>query len=80
MSNAQTGLWSAVGAVLGGLAGASVAKYAVQSRPRARSASRGADEVEDAMVVGGAAGAVVGAFVFGTAAGEEPPRPRLASG
>jgi hypothetical protein len=30
--------------------------------------------VEDAMVVGGAAGAVVGAFIGGTIAGDDPPK------
>jgi hypothetical protein len=81
MSNARTGLWSAFGALLGGVAGAAAAKYVVEARPRGRADSRerGA-EVEDAMVVGGAAGAVLGAFVAGAATGEETPRPRLTSG
>jgi len=78
MSNARTGLWSAAGALLGGVIGASAAKYTVQARPRGRPTGT---EVEDAMVVGGAAGAVLGAFVAATAMGEEPPpRPRLPSG
>jgi hypothetical protein len=33
--------------------------------------------MEDAMVVGGATGAVVGAFIGGTVAGEESPPPQL---
>ena len=77
MSNATTGMWSALGAILGGVAGAAAAKYAVQSRPRNQ---RTASEVEDAMVVGGATGAVFGAFVAGAVTGEEAPRPRLTSG
>jgi hypothetical protein len=36
--------------------------------------ARGAPELEDAMVVGGATGAVVGAFLGGTIAGEDPPK------
>jgi hypothetical protein len=76
MSNARTGLWSAVGALFGGIAGAAAAKYAAQARPRGRSTGA---EVEDAMVVGGATGAVLGAFVAGAAMGEEPLRPRLPS-
>lgn len=73
MSSPRTGFWSAVGAVVGGVAGAFAGKYAAEFRPRVRyaSGSRGAD-IEDAMVVGGAAGAVVGAFIGGTVAGEEP--------
>jgi uncharacterized membrane protein YfcA len=85
MSNAKTGLWSAIGALLGGAAGAAAGKYAVEARPRYRYAqqrpmrrSPGGSEVEDAMVVGGAAGAVLGAFIGGTAAGEDPP-PQLPS-
>jgi branched-subunit amino acid ABC-type transport system permease component len=77
MSNAATGLWSAVGALLGGIAGAATAKYAVQTRPRGRATG---SEVEDAMVVGGATGAVLGAFVAGAAMGEQALRPRLTSG
>ena len=76
MSNAKTGLWSAIGALLGGAAGAAAGKYAVEARPRYRYAGRGrpgGSEVEDAMVVGGAAGAVLGAFIGGTASGEDPP-------
>jgi len=82
MSNANTGLWSAFGAVLGGAAGAAAGFYAAQARPRSRFGAeapvrhraRGQD-VEDAMVIGGATGAVVGAFLAGTAAGEDPPAP-----
>lgn len=82
MSNANTGFWSALGAVVGGVAGAAAGHYAEQLRPRARYAwvprSQG-DVVEDAMVVGGAAGAVVGAFLGGTLAGNDPPPPQLPS-
>jgi len=78
MSNARTGLWSAIGALAGAVAGAAAGKYAVETRPRYSYATEqrrrpGASEVEDAMVVGGATGAVLGAFFAGTAAGEDPP-------
>lgn len=82
MSNARTGLLSALGAVLGGAAGAAAGHYAAKMRPRARYANafkfrgRGQD-IEDAMVVGGATGAVVGAFLGGTIAGEDPAPPQL---
>jgi len=84
MSNARTGLWSAIGAVIGGAAGAAGGYYAAQARPRVRYAnaplprkrSKG-QAVEDAMVVGGATGAVVGAFLAGTMAGEDPPPKQL---
>jgi len=77
MSNARTGLFSALGAVLGGVAGGAAGYYAARYRPSVRlryahARSRG-NEVEDAMVIGGAAGAVVGAFVGGTIAGDDPP-------
>jgi len=83
MSNAKTGLWSALGALLGGIAGGAAGKYAAQTRPRYRYAEapllprRGpaGGEVEDAMVIGAASGAVLGAFIAGAAAGEEPPPP-----
>jgi outer membrane lipoprotein SlyB len=72
MSNAKTGLWSAIGALLGGVAGAAAGRYAAEARPRYRHGygPQGV-EVEDAMVVGGATGAVVGAFVAGTVAGAD---------
>lgn len=91
MGNARTGLWSALGALVGGAIGATAGRYAATARPRARSggggrygdmerygrfATReqgGAGEIEDAMVIGGATGAVLGAFVAGTVAGEDPP-------
>lgn len=82
MSNARTGLWSAIGAVIGGAAGAAGGYYAAQVRPRTRYAnapvkrSKG-QAVEDTMVVGGATGAVVGAFLGGTMAGEDPPPKQL---
>ena len=80
MSNARTGFVSAIGALVGGALGAAAGKYASEARPRYRYANApmprrgpsGAD-VEDAMVVGGAAGAVLGAFIGGTVAGEDPP-------
>jgi hypothetical protein len=86
MSNASTGLWSALGALVGGITGALTARYVVSARPRYRyadekSAPRPAGrprggEIEDAMVIGGGAGAVLGAFIGGAAAGEEaPPAP-----
>lgn len=74
--NAKTGFWSAFGALVGGAAGAYAGKYAVQMRPRYSDDRRPAGvEVEDAMVVGGAAGATVGAFLGGSlAGGEETPQ------
>lgn len=78
MSNAKTGLLSAFGALLGGVAGAAAGKYAAQMRPRVRYATEnGGADVEDAMVIGGAAGAVVGAFIGGTVGGEDPPPPQI---
>jgi Na+/H+-translocating membrane pyrophosphatase len=80
VSNPKTGIWSAVGAVLGGVAGAVAGQHAARYRPRVRYArEQGPGDIEDAMVVGGAAGAVVGAFLGGTIAGEDekPPCPTL---
>jgi len=77
MSNGTTGFWAAAGAVLGGIAGAQAGKYAAGARPRYQYASEPkGSEVEDAMVIGGAVGAVLGAFVGGTVAGE-PQAPAL---
>jgi hypothetical protein len=79
MSNTSTGLWSALGAVIGGAAGAVAGGYAAKSRPRLTGKPRAtAQEVEDAIMVGGATGAVVGAFVAGAVAGE-PTTPQLTS-
>lgn len=76
MANSKTGIWAALGAVAGGLAGAQAGKYASQYRPRGyHSTSRG-HETEDAMVIGGAVGSVIGAFVGGTMAGEDE-KPQL---
>lgn len=78
MSNAKTGLASATGALLVGALGAYAGLYASRMRPRARYVADGpGDQVEDAMVVGGAAGAVVGAFLGGTIFGKEDPPPAL---
>jgi hypothetical protein len=57
--NNKAGFWSAFGAIAGGVVGAAAAKYAVRLRYDVN--------VEDAMVLGGAAGAVIGAFVGGAA-------------
>lgn len=75
--SAKTGLWSAFGALLGGVAGAAAGHYAATMRPRARyvTASRG-DNTEDAMVVGGATGAVFGAFLGGVIGAETPQPPQ----
>jgi hypothetical protein len=90
MANARTGLWSAFGALIGGAAGAAAGRYAALARPRARGDSGrpidrygrypayeagSGSEVEDAMVIGGATGAVLGSFVAATMAGEDPPAP-----
>lgn len=78
MSNAKTGIWGALGAIVGGFAGATAGKYMATTRPRVRYATeqrrepRGT-EIEDAMVIGGATGAVLGAFIAGAAAGEGAP-------
>lgn len=74
MSNARTGFWSGVGAIAGGFAGVYAGRWMATKRPRVTYAreSRG-DAIEDAMVVGGATGAVAGAFIAGTLAGEETP-------
>ena len=80
MSNLKTGFWSAIGAVVGGAAGAAAGRYAAMARPRVSYATREgsrADEIEDAMVIGGAAGAVAGAFIAGAAAGEPETPPQL---
>ena len=69
MSNAKTGLWSAVGALFGGVVGAYAGKLAVQYYPKKY---YGMPKVADAMATGAAAGAVVGAFAAGTMAGEAP--------
>jgi len=80
MSNAKTGLWSAIGALLGGAVGATAGKYVSQTRPRARyGGGIMPGETEDAMVVGGAAGAVLGAFVAGASTGESAPLPQSSS-
>lgn len=80
--SARTGLWSAFGATLGAVAGAAAGHYAATMRPRVRYVAQrdvtGAD-VEDAMVIGGAAGAVLGAFIGGAASGGDttPAQPQL---
>lgn len=77
MSNSKTGVWSALGSLLGGALGAVAGRYVAESRPRVQyAAQRGhGSETEDAMVIGGATGAVLGAFIGGAAAGEDPPQP-----
>jgi hypothetical protein len=77
MSNARTGLWSAVGALLGGVAGAFAGKAVVQYTPRKYYGARRDVNVADAMATGAAAGAVVGAFAAGTMAGESTHLPQL---
>jgi len=67
MSNAKTGLWSAVGALFGGVVGAYAGKLVAEHAPRKY---YGGSNVGDAMATGAAAGAVVGAFAAGTMAGE----------
>ena len=66
--SAKTGLWSAFGALLGGVAGATAASMLP---PRARYAVAG--RAGDTRVVGGAAGAIVGAFLGGALGAESPP-------
>ncbi|KKL74520.1 hypothetical protein LCGC14_2064040, partial [marine sediment metagenome] len=65
MSDPKTGLWSAFGALLGGAMGVAAGHYAAKARPRYASGPAGGAAVEDAMVIGGATGAVVGAFIGG---------------
>lgn len=74
MSNPKTGLWSAFGALLGGVAGVAAGHYAAKARPRYAGGSVSGEAVEDAMVIGGATGAVVGAFIGGAASGPTPPQ------
>ena len=54
--NTKTGFWSAFGAIVGGAIGMTATKYAVRARS------------SNAMVVGGTAGAMIGAFVGGASA------------
>jgi hypothetical protein len=56
MSKAKTAIFSAIGAILGGVAGAAIGWYAQSS----------GDAIAHAMVVGGIVGAVDGAFLAGT--------------
>ena len=77
MSSARTGFWSALGAVVGGAAGAYAGRYAATVRPTRRRHAL-AQDIEDAMVVGGATGAVVGAFIGGATFGEDPAPKQLA--
>jgi uncharacterized membrane protein YfcA len=76
--NAKTGFWSAFGALAGGALGAVAGKYAVQMPLRYRYAEqpRRRGEVEDAMVIGGAAGAMIGSF-FGAAVSAPEESPQL---
>ncbi len=74
MSNAKTGLWSAVGALFGGVAGAYAGKLVAEHAPRKYYGGR---NVGDAMAAGAATGAVVGAFAAGTMAGEPTAAPQL---
>jgi hypothetical protein len=74
MSNAKTGLWSAVGALFGGVVGAYAGKVVAEHAPRKY---YGGTNVADAMATGAAAGAVVGAFAAGTMAGEPTVHPQL---
>ncbi len=67
MSNARTGLWSAVGALFGGVVSAYAGKVVAQHAPRKY---YGGINVADAMATGAAGGAVIGAFAAGTMAGE----------
>jgi hypothetical protein len=76
MSNAKTGLWSAVGALLGGVAGAYAGKAVIRYTPRKYYGARKVS-VADAMATGAAAGAVVGAFAAGTMSGEATAPPVL---
>ena len=76
--NAKTGFWSAFGALVGGAIGATAGKYAVQVRPRYRySAEQRGTEIEDGMVIGGAAGALLGSFVGAAASAPEEAAPQL---
>jgi hypothetical protein len=75
--SAKSGFWSALGALVGGTAGAAAGYYAAQARPSFRyaGAHRGrGQELEDAMVVGGSAGAVVGAFIGGAVSADDAPQ------
>jgi len=91
--NTKVGFWSAFGALVGGVVGATSAKYVSEARPRYRYAEkryaqqkpagggrkRIGTEIEDAMVIGGSAGALLGAFMGAAASAPEelPPPPQL---
>lgn len=77
MSNARTGLWSAVCAFVGGVAGAFAGKAIVEYQPRTRYGAPRNGEVADGMTTGAATGAIIGAFIGGTVAGETTPPPTL---
>lgn len=76
--SAKTGFFSALGAILGGTAGAAAGYAAAKYRPRIQYRTRsvrqrGDSQIEDAMVIGGAAGAVVGAYVGGATSSDPAP-------
>jgi uncharacterized protein YcfJ len=71
--SAKTGIWSAIGALAGGVAGAAVGHYAAGTHRRMHYSAERNSPVADAMVTGGAIGAVFGAFLGGTVANDEPP-------
>lgn len=75
MASARTGVWSAIGALVVGAAGAFTGREVARRYPVVRySLNRGrGGRVTDAMVAGGAAGAVVGAFIGGALSGNSTP-------
>ena len=76
--NTKAGFWSALGAVVGSVVGATAAKYAVQARPRHRyDEDPDGPGVDAASIMGGAAGAIIGAFVGGAVGAPEEPLPEL---
>ena len=54
--------------------GVAAGHYAAKARPRYAGGTVTGESVEDAMVIGGATGAVVGAFIGGAASGQAPPQ------
>jgi len=76
VASARTGIWSAVGAFVLGTVGALAGREVAKAHPGVRYAvRRRSGHVTDVMVAGGAAGAVVGAFIGGALAGDTPALP-----
>lgn len=75
MASARTGVWSALGALVVGAAGALAGREIARAYPDVTYSlrRRRGGPVTDAMVAGGAAGAIVGAFIGGALSGDSSP-------